>query len=126
MNRRDFLAGLLCAVATLNLGAGGSTSLANTRAPEEVTTEPLTENDLAGLKLSYTRRRRHRAAGVVIGTAVIMGTAAIIIATAIEGAETGTGMPGEVGAGSEYAPHPSRVSLAVGMVGIERSRSTEA
>jgi hypothetical protein len=38
MNRRGFLAGLLCAVATLNLGAGGSTSLANTRAPEEVTT----------------------------------------------------------------------------------------
>ena len=90
MNRRDFLAGLLCAVATLHLGAGGSTSLANTRAPEEVTKEPLTENDLAGLKLSYTR----------IGTAVIMGTAAIIITTTIEGAETGTGMPGEVGAGS--------------------------
>ena len=79
MNRREYLAGLLCAVATLNLGAGGTTSLANTRAPEEVTTEPLTENDLAGLKLSYTRRRRHRAAGVVIGTAVIMGTAAIIL-----------------------------------------------
>jgi hypothetical protein len=54
-----------------------------------------------------------------------MGTAAIIIATTIEGvAETGTGMPGEVDAGSEYAPHPSGVSLAVGMVGIERSRST--
>jgi hypothetical protein len=50
-----------------------------------------------------------------------MGTAAIIIATTIEGVETGTGTPGEVGAGSEYAPHPSGVSLAVGMVGIERS-----
>jgi hypothetical protein len=53
-----------------------------------------------------------------MGTAVIMGTT-------IEGVETGTGIPGEVGAGSEYAPHPSGVSLAVGMVGIERSRSTE-
>jgi len=60
MNRRDFLAGLVCAVATLSLDVGGSTSLAITPPPEEVPTEPISENDLTGLKLDYVRRRRRR------------------------------------------------------------------
>src|SRR6187200_1930069 len=60
MNRRDFLAGLVCAVATLSLDVGGSTSLAITLPPEEVPTEPISDNDLTGLKLDYVRRRRRR------------------------------------------------------------------
>jgi hypothetical protein len=66
------------------------------------------------------------AATVVIGTDAIIGIAATIV-TAIVRVESGTGRRRErrLGAGSEYAPHPSGVSLAVGMVGIEGSRSIE-
>ena len=124
MNRRDFLAGLVCAVATVSLDIGGSTSLAITPPPEQVPTEPISDNDLTGLKLDYVRRDGAEAAAIVIGTTDIIGTGAIIVATATARVEPGAGRRGErcLGAASEYARRPSGASLADGMDGIRDRR----
>ena len=87
MNRRDFLAGLVCAVATLSLDVGGSTSLAITPPPEEVPTEPSENYGSSWITCDETVQAP---VAVVIGSLPTC-TGAIIVATANAYASTGTG-----------------------------------
>ena len=94
MNRRDFLAGLVCAVATLSLDVGARlrwrSLLRRKRCPQS---QSLKTTSLGSSWITCDEDGAE-AVAVVIGTTDIIGTGAIIVATANARVEPGTGRRG--------------------------------